>query len=601
MGQLSSSENFHVSDNTVDHIINNSVSENTDCYNCLQVFSSNAQYTNYVLNAHFQLQQSALPNFMGLRIPVISTWNLEFLDSILHDYHDRQILQYLRYGFPINFQGQIGTYSEPPNHGGARRHPDAVRQYLGNEARNHTLVGPFHNMPFTEAIISPLNTRDKKDSVEKRILIDLSLDTPDRQSVNSQINMDEYFGVQMTLTYPSIDNLVDFIIEVGPGALLYKRDLKKAYKLIPVDYRDINLLGYKFDDHYYFDTTLPMGLSSSAYICQRTTNMLRHVGTQMGLLLCNYLDDFAGVSPSARAVADFLALGRLLKNAGAEENETKAIVPTTKMPFVGITANTIDMTLSIPPEKLQEVFETLSDWIGKTTMTRKELESLIGKLSFVAQCVRPGRIFIARLLEALRGLPRKGRFPVTEELLKDVIWWQRFAPEFHGISLIPENNWTEPNYFMSCDATLVACGGWSDHGEYFREKFPQSILSQKLHISALEMITLTVTTKLWIHRFQSTRLQIYSDNLATVLAVNTGKSRDPTINSCLRELVYVLAINNSEMKARHISTKNNTFSDMLSRWNEGEHIKTKFQEMTKDLRVVRVRVPKSLFTKFNYW
>ena len=296
--------------------------------------------------------------------------------------------------------------------------------------------------------------------------------------------------------------------------------------------------------------------------------MLRYIATDMGLLVVNYLDDFAGVSPPEIAERDFEGLGRLLEAAGAEENLLKAICPTTAMPFVGILANTIDMTLNIPPDKLYEIYETLREWEGKITTTRTELESLIGKLAFIARCVQPGRIFISRLLEGLRSMPRKGKHPVTPGMRKDIIWWQRFAPNFQGVSQIPNNNLGEPDTFISCDATPTACGGWAEPNEYFREVFPSSIRKENWHISALEMVTLTVTVKLWVPKCHSQRLQVFSDNQATVIAVNTGKTRDSVMASCLRELTYILAKHNCELKVRYINTKANTLSDLLSRWKE---------------------------------
>ena len=63
----------------------------------------------------------------------------------------------------------------------------------------------------------------------------------------------------------------------------------------------------------------------------------------------------------------------------------------------------------------------LVEWLKKEEVTRKEVESLVGKLSFIATCVRPGRIFISRLLEYLRGLPRVGKVKVPVSVRKDLV------------------------------------------------------------------------------------------------------------------------------------------------------------------------------------
>ena len=72
----------------------------------------------------------------------------------------------------------------------------AVKAYLQNELHFNSVVGPFKSNPFLQPIgISPLNTRDKKDSTEKRIILDLSF--PDSLAVNEGIDKSQYLGVKI--------------------------------------------------------------------------------------------------------------------------------------------------------------------------------------------------------------------------------------------------------------------------------------------------------------------------------------------------------------------------------------------------------------------
>ena len=60
------------------------------------------------------------------------------------------------------------------------------------------------------------------------------------------------------------------------------------------------LVGYKWNEHLYFDRVLSMGLTSAAHICQRVTNAVSYMYRLLGFDIVNYLDDFAGVeSPSS--------------------------------------------------------------------------------------------------------------------------------------------------------------------------------------------------------------------------------------------------------------------------------------------------------------
>ena len=64
--------------------------------------------------------------------------------------------------------------------------------------------------------------------------------------------------------YPTVDDIVDCIVQLGPGCLLFKRDLKRASRQLPIDPFNYPLLGYSWRDNLYFDVRLPMGLRSSA-------------------------------------------------------------------------------------------------------------------------------------------------------------------------------------------------------------------------------------------------------------------------------------------------------------------------------------------------
>ena len=95
--------------------------------------------------------------------------------------------------------------------------------------------------------------------------------------MNEHIPKDRYNGEEFSLTFPSIDAQMDMVKIKGPGCILMKRDLKRAYKKILVDPRDWRFLGLNWYGKLYFDKTMPMGLRSSAMCCQRITNAIRYI------------------------------------------------------------------------------------------------------------------------------------------------------------------------------------------------------------------------------------------------------------------------------------------------------------------------------------
>ena len=126
----------------------------------------------------------------------------------------------------------------------------------------------------------PLNSVPKKDSTERRIILDLSwpLDT----SVNAGIDKPLQEGVEFSLTYPTVDHIASLIAQKGPGCLIYKCDLHKAYRQFYIDPYDFPLLGFHWNGCYYFDVVLPMGLRSASMACQRITSGISYICSWQG-------------------------------------------------------------------------------------------------------------------------------------------------------------------------------------------------------------------------------------------------------------------------------------------------------------------------------
>jgi hypothetical protein len=68
--------------------------------------------------------------------------------------------------------------------------------------------------------------------------------------------------------------------------------------------------------------------------------------------IVNYSDDFAGCQSSLdKAMASFTILRNLMENLGLVESVDKACPPFTKMVFLGVLFDTVQMTMSVPAEK----------------------------------------------------------------------------------------------------------------------------------------------------------------------------------------------------------------------------------------------------------
>ena len=500
--------------------------------------------------------------------------NCKRFEEKLVGYGDYKLCEFVKYGWPIGHDGMRTNCKAKRNHNGAREFPDQVDAYIKSEIALGRMVGPFSTNPYgIDIAVSPLNSLEKKGTTDRRVITDLSF--PEQFSVNSGINKDYYLGEFIQTRYPTVDNVVSLILEKGRGCMLFKRDMRKAFRQIRVDPGDIHLLSFKWKGQIYSDTVLAMGLRSAAYICQRLTNGVAYICKKEGFQIVNYLDDFCGVERPDNAENAFLYLGNLLNYLGIEEAKNKASEPSTKLAFLGIWFDTNKMTMEVTPDRLVEIRELTNNWLGKEEATVKEVQSIIGKLNFVAKCVKPARIFICRMLNFLRAMPKKGKTKISVEFIDDIKWWIRYLPKFNGISLISMESWSEPDQLVASDACLLGCGAVCGK-EFFHSVFPSFVVVKNLHINALELLALVVAFRLWSGMLKGKKVSILCDNEATVWVINTGKTRDTYMQCCLRELCYISAINDIQLFAKHIPGIDNRIPDMLSRWSVSPELKNCF-------------------------
>ena len=538
---------------------------------------------------------SGVYNFQGCKIPV-SNLNMVLWRKRLELYGDRIVCEFLEFGFPLDFDKNVKlTFGGKRNHKGARDFPSFINKYLRRECNAARSAGPFKKNPLSVPLaVSPMNTVPKASLDERRVIVDLSW--PLGSSVNDGISKDMYLGEVIDLHYTSVEEVCEMVMKIGKGAVIYKRDLRHAYRQIPVDPSDYQYLGYYWEDDLYFDTVLAMGQRNAAMACTRTTNAVMYMHQVDGYAGTNYLDDLIGVAAADVGDQAYDSLGQLLEYLGLFENLEKACPPACVQLVLGVVVNTIDGTISVPNDRLTEIITLVEEWQIKTKTNKVDLQSLIGKLQFVTKCVRQSRIFLNRLLETLRSMSSTNSIRLSKSFKKDLRWWFLFVEQFNGVSYIPPLGWEEPDVAFSTDSCLKGCGGVCDN-EYFHASFPQFIQDQDLGIHALEMLAVLVGVRIWGHKCEGMKIRIYCDNEAAVRVINSSKTKDSFLGSCLRELWLEVSKFGFQLQAVHLPGEENRVADWLSRWDFGDVYRNAFMGFISDdpSKYSEVYIPSHLF------
>ena len=174
-----------------------------------------------------------------------------------------------------------------------------------------------------------------------------------------------------------------------------------------------------------------MGLTSAAYVAQRTTCAITHIHRSMGFWSINYLDDFGSAEYPEVAWNSYTTMGEILKSINIAEAEEKAVPPSTRMEFLGNTVDSAKMTIEVSPHRQEELMSLLLVLENKKICSKKELQS-----HFVTNCVRSGQLFLARMIDTMKNCDETNRTVVDEEMKKDVQWWIDFLPTFNGAAIL---------------------------------------------------------------------------------------------------------------------------------------------------------------------
>ena len=112
-----------------------------------------------------------------------------------------------------------------------------------------------------------------------------------------------------------------------------------------------------------------------------------------------YLDDFLLIEDTyERCLQGFNTLIELLQNLGFSINWGKVIYPYQRLIFLGVEIDTILRRLILPQRKIAEIHEILQFSLSKDKLTKRELQSIIGKLNSASHVIYGGCTFLRQII-----------------------------------------------------------------------------------------------------------------------------------------------------------------------------------------------------------
>jgi hypothetical protein len=428
------------------------------------------------------------------------------------------------------------------------------------------IAGPFDSPPIKDLIVSPLGLVPKKEPGQFRVIHNLSY--PKGNSVNSHI--DPYFT---TVQYETLDHCVDIIQSIGKNCLVAKADLKDAFRIMPVHPKDHRLLGFMYNNQFYYDRCLPMGCSTSCQTFESLSNAIQWIcKSKLDIVhMSHILDDFIFFSPSSsnqctQSLRTFLAL---CQRVGLPVSEAKTVWPACLVQLHGLEVDTVKMELRLPMDKLSDLKKQVATMYRRKKVTLRELQSLLGSLNFACRAVVPGRPFRRRLIDLTVGVQKPSHFiRLTVEARKDLAVWQTFLQSFNGRCLcLPSTLSCSDTIKLQSDASGFAYA--SVFGDrWFQGQFPQDW--RHVNIAIKEFLPIVLSIRKWGPILANNRILFKTDNESIVFAINKQSCKNSQLMNMVRQLVVAAMTFNIDFRAAHIPGKLNLVPDFLSRLQEAK-------------------------------
>ena len=421
-------------------------------------------------------------------------------------------------------------------------------------------MGNYEVVDTPPDIISPIGVIAKADG-GVRLIHDCSM--PPGKAVN------DYSTEEWHQKFARVDDAAALVTE---GCYMAKIDLQSAYRSVNISKHSQKVTGLKWQfcgkTVYLRDKKLCFGSRMAPGIFHRLSQAVKRMLKRKGLdATVVYLDDFFIKANTFQDCLNALNLAiALLRKLGFHINWKKVTDPSTRITFLGIEIDSTSMCLRLPDIKLQHVREELSRFESRKRASKKQLQSLAGKLNFCASVVFGGRVFLRRIIDSINSLKADNhKMKLSAGIRADISWWQSFMTTFNGKSMLLDRQHIQSVFTDSC--TVGAGGVYEGDWFYINWDIDWPLVSQ-LHINSKEILAAYLAVCRWAPCWENKRIYIHSDNVTAVSAINKGTSRNPFIMACLRQLFWLSAQYNFHVSARFLPGVSNTVADDISRINE---------------------------------
>ena len=240
----------------------------------------------------------------------------------------------------------------------------------------------------------------------------------------------------------------------------------------------------------------------------------------------------------------------------------------------------------------------------KKTMV-KQLQNVCSFLNFIGRCILPGRAFTRRLymqLQNTQHLKQHHHLRITQEMRDDLTMWKEFIdhPSIYCRGFMDfSKTWEAAEICMYSDASKnpnLGFSGICGDSWMYKQWDPSFIMRDDPSIEYLELYAVLTTTLNWLHRFKNKRIILFCDNQSVVYMINNMTSSCKNCLCLIRKLVLHGLCLNTRVFAKHVTSRANKKSDLLSRLRIEQ-----FKKISPHAELLPTKVPDVLWPMSKIW
>ena len=204
------------------------------------------------------------------------------------DLYRNYIIKGIRDGFRIGLDYKLALQlqSACSNMQTATQRPKVIWTYLVEECSEGRVLGPLDPAQYPFVHTNRFGVIPKGSSGKWRLIGNMS--APEGAGVNGRVSKS-----LSSLSYIGVQDAVEGIQQLGPGALLAKIDIRSAHRHVPIHPDDCWLTSMIWDGALFIDTALLFGLRLGPKIFTALADAAEWILRRAGVnFILHYLDDF---------------------------------------------------------------------------------------------------------------------------------------------------------------------------------------------------------------------------------------------------------------------------------------------------------------------